>query len=383
MAASNAPFPKNMAAEPAFGLVHAEACDPNWAGVAFFKNWWDRQGGPDYLKSVVVADRSCGKMETPLIVANWDGAAPSAIAAAMTNFFFANPDAPVWEFGKEENLGGGDGCCSLSQLALLERKLSAVRAARTQAKAWNIEIAYQIANLDLNTFRAFLNSPAAALIDVLAPHPYPWPDFPTPETWHDQWLGEVRRLIAGSPYANKKMKIMYTEVGAPVSGADAPGDRAQSPLENAQYLVKLHVMAFNAGVQRVYWYQGRDNCYDPKNAECNFGLISYDGQKRPAYFAYRTLQSCLTGKVVNPIYRALAEGARTYEFVGAKGRCVVAWTFVDGVTERTAPTGPAVKLPVAALTNRRVLAVRNTTGAILQFSNDLTLSPSPIFIETD
>jgi hypothetical protein len=380
--APRAPYFAGQGARQSFGLVHGEGCDSDWLGVAYTKNWWDKQGGAEALRAAADREYACGKMVTPLMVAHWDGLAPGAIRSAMTNYFAQNPDISVWEFGREENLGGGDGCCSPAQLALLEKKLYAVRAARDDANNPSAKIAYQIANLDLRPFEAFLNSRAARWIDVLAAHPYPWPDFPTPESWHDEWIEGVKRLIAASPYANKKTKIMYTEVGAPVSGVDAPGDRAQSPLENAQYLVKLHVMAFNAGVERVYWYHGQDTCGDAGNAECNFGLTAHDGRKRPAYFAYRTLLSCLEGKAAAPAFRALEAGVRVYEFAGERGKCLVAWTYAPGVTQRHAPTLPVVKLPIRTLTDARAAVVRDVTGAITSYVDGLTLSPSPVFIET-
>lgn len=372
-----------LAGNSAFGLVHASACgEPNAPSGGFVKTWWDRQGGPLALKSAVDAEKACGVMETPMIVSNWDHAAPAAIKTAMTDFFSLNRNVPVWEFGREENLGGGDGCCSPSQLALLERKLSAVKEARTAANAPHAMIAYQIANLDLAPYKALLQSRAAASIDVLAPHPYAWPDFPTPEIWHDKWIAEVEKLIATSPVANKKMKIMYTEVGAPVAGVDAPGDRPQSPIENAQYLVKLHVLAYNAGVGRVYWYHENDNCADTGNAECNFGLIASNGARRPAYLAYKTLISCLKDKSIKPIFRARPSGVRTYEFQGKTGSCIVAWTFVDGVTERIAPKTSRLSVPVAALTSKRVTSVSDIAGRLSPAASELSLSPSPIFIET-
>lgn len=372
-----------MAMPSPFGLVHASACgEPNAPGAGFVKTWWDRQGGPLSLRAAVDAEQACGVMETPVIVSNWDHAAPAAIKAAMTDFFSLNRNVPVWEFGVEENLGHGDGCCSPPQLALLGRKLSAVKEAQAAANASHAMIAYQIANLDLAPYKALLQSKAAASIDVLAPHPYAWPDFPTPEIWHDKWIAEIKKLIAASPFANQNMKIMYTEVGAPVAGVDAPGDRPQSLMENAQYLVKLHVLAYNAGVERVYWYHENDNCADPGNAECNFGLIASNGARRPAYLAYETLVSCLRNKSIKPIFRSLPSGVRTYEFRGKTGSCIVAWTFVDGVTERVAPTAPRIRAPVAALTNNRVASVVDITGSLLPAASELSLSPSPIFIET-
>ncbi len=372
-----------MAKSSPFGLVHASACgELNAPRGGSVKTWWDRQGGPASLRSAIDLEQICGVMETPVIVANWDHASPPAIKAAMTDFFSLNRNVPVWEFGVEENLGGGDGCCSPPQLALLERKLSAVNEARAAAKAPRARIAYQIANLDLGPYKALLQSKASAYIDILAPHPYAWPDFPTPENWHDAWIAEIRKLIAASPFANKKMEIMYTEVGAPVAGVDAPGNRPQSLIENAQYLVKLHVLAYNAGVERVYWYHENDRCADPKNAECNFGLIARDGSIRPAYLAYQTLVSCLRDKLIRPIFRAFPSGVRAYEFRGETGSCIVAWTFVAGVTEPIAPKTPIVTMPVAALTKKRVTSVFNVTGAPTPIASELTLSPSPIFIET-
>jgi len=231
-------------------------------------------------------------------------------------------------------------------------------------------------------YYALLNSQAASLIDIIACHPYDWQLFRTPEVWHDQFLQGLKQIIASSPTANKNMAIMYTEVGAPVSGTDAPGDRAQSPAENAQYLVKIHVMAYNGGVERVYWYQGQDTCSDQTNAECNFGLITNGGVPRPAYQAYRTMTSCMNGKNLPPVYTNLVSGVRYYDFAGSNGHCIIAWTYLSGVTQQTAPSTPTVSMNLSSITTKQILSVKNTVGANMPTNGNINLSPAPIFIET-
>ncbi len=379
------PTPASTNAKVSFGLVQANVCDMNELGEIHVKNWADGMGDASSLSTYVASAAACNKVQTPLFTVNWDRKTTQQIQSALTPYFALNKNTPVWEFGLEENIGGGEGCCSVAQLQRLNDKLQAVVSARTAAGNTTAKITYQVVGTLANTsYPDLLNSAAAAKIDVLSAHPYAWPDFATPETWHDQWIDQVKALIANSPTANKKMQIMYTEVGAPVFGVDAPGDRAQSLLENAAYLVKLHVMAFRKGVRRLYWYHGQDSCSDPNHAECAFGLVATDGTKRPSYYAFRTMVSCLKDKDLVPQYTELSSGVRIYDFSGASGHCLVVWSYKDGITERLAPSKPVVGVPLSALTAHSVLSVQSVVGQAVAFQAgaSLSISPTPIFIST-
>ena len=388
-----------------FGVVHlADLCEPAMADIGFVANWWDQGGSPSSLASTVSAESACGKMEVPLMwtAPDWNDT-QAHITSAMTDYFSQNPGVPVWQFGWEENISGR--CCSPSQLDTLLEELSGVAAARSAAGG-SARLAYQIVTTGMADIQAFLASPAAGLVDVLALHPYDWTEFRTPEVWLATGdptgvLERVAGWIATS--ANPSMAIHLTEVGAPV--CDAPGGcrldaggsdvRGQDPEENAAWMVKVHVLSFSAGVARVLWYQ-RGFAPDPvcatgSDPESCFGMTSAGGP-RPVLAAYQTMTRCLAGTSRLPTFSAPQPGVRAYRFgpSGGGGACTVAWSF-DATTSPTLPSGPViagVSLGVLA-GGATVTSAVDTTGSATFCSGagcagaSLTLSPAPVFIESD
>lgn len=409
-----APAPNPVASSrPPFGVVHppSNGCNSTIASAGFVQNWWDQGGSVSSLQSAVSAENNCGKMEVPLFFTspNWN-ATQSQIASAMTSYFKGNPSIPYWQFGWEENIHGR--CCSSTDLSTLYSELSGVAAGRSAAGVPQAQIAYQIVfgmgnpynstTVDLNSggtlvqFQALLNSPAASLIDTLAIHPYAWNNYPTPETWQDQMLAQVRGYIAASPYANKNMQIIYTEAGAPVCDSSPTGCtldefgtpvRGQGQQENAEYMVKLHVMAYNAGVRNIVWYQQGFSpdpyCGPGTSGESCFGMSNSVGPRLVAS-AYRTMTECMTGKSATPKFTTVNGNVRVYEFPsldGSSASCIVAWTYQNGVTEVVQPRNPAVSIPLSSITGKTVTSVQNTTGASIGFTagGSLSLSPAPVF----
>jgi hypothetical protein len=323
------------------------------------------------------------------------------MTTAMTSYFAANPELPIWQFGWEENIKGK--CCTKDQLNTLAAQFSSVAAARNAAGNTKAKIAYQmvfqtnnsylgtsadINNSSIRDFSAFLASPAAASVDVLAIHPYAWNNYPTPETWEEKYLSVIKDLISKS--ANPKMQIIYTEGGAPVCNSISTGCtldefgstvRGQGQQENAEYLVKHHVLAFAAGVQLVMWYKGGEfggcSTTSPRtSAEDCFSLTPLTGA------AYNALRSCLSNNTTQPMLRAPQPGVRVYDFVGANGTCSVAWAY-DGTTQAVAPTQPTLSVPLTTLSPKPITKIQSTTGAAIAFSSGtVTLTPAPIFVYT-
>jgi hypothetical protein len=211
-------------------------------------------------------------------------------------------------------------------------------------------------------------------------------------------LAQVRGYIAASPYANKNMQIIYTEAGAPVCDSSPTGCtldefgtpvRGQGQQENAEYMVKLHAISFNAGVKAIVWYQqgfGSDPyCTPGTSAESCFGMSNSNGPRLVAS-AYRTMTACMAGKSTTPNFRTVNGNVRVYEFPsldGSSASCIVAWTYQSGVTEVVQPRNPAVSIPLSSITGKTVKSVQNTTGASIGFTagGSLSLSPAPVFIQ--
>jgi hypothetical protein len=373
--------------------------------IGFVQNWWDQGGSPSSLASAVSDEESCGKMEVPLMWTspNWNDTEAN-IASAMTEFFSQNPNVPVWQFGWEENINGR--CCSPSQLDTLFEEFSGVVSARSAAGV-DARLAYQIVTTGMSDIQAFLESPVAGLVDVIALHPYGWTEFRTPEMWlftgdGSGVLDRVNTWIAAS--ANPSMSIHFTEVGAPVCDQaggcrlDEAGSldvRGQDPDENAAWMVKVHVVSFSAGVERILWYQRGFSpdpvCSTGSHGESCFGMTNESGP-RPIYAAYQTMTKCLAGKSPSPTLSTPQSGIRVYRFgpAASSGACLVAWTF-DESTEPTNPSSPVISgVSLSSLVGgTTVTSVLDTTGSTTICTGaecagaSLTLTPTPVFIETN
>src|ERR1041384_7284634 len=238
----------------------------------------------------------------------------------------------------------------------------------------------------------------ASLIDALAIHPYAWNNFPTPETWEDQMLSQVKGYIAASPYANKNMQIIFTEAGAPVCDSIPTGCtlsesgtpiRGQGQEENAEYMVKLHVIGFKAGVKIIVWYQQGFSpdpyCTAGTSGERCFGMSNSQGLRLVAH-AYEAMTKCMAGKSTTPMFKIVNGKVRVYEFPsldGSSASCIVTWSYQKGVTEVVQPQNPVVSIPLSSITSKTVMSVQNTTGASIAFTAgaSLGLSPAPVFMQ--
>jgi hypothetical protein len=387
-----------------FGMVHADwgekaLADPLLTKGSYVVTWDDTGGGtPEKLKDYANALRSLQFFETPIIMSDSSWNTLETIQSSTTQYFKQNPQISIWQFGREENLSAAfwqDGF-----LEKLNAKFLEIQKARNASGNPTIQLAYQIAGLEHDAYDRFLSSNAAKQIDILAIHPYDWADFRTPEQWHPDFMDYIQKLLKKNHL--EKLKIMYTEVGAPVADtrqqmyAYQDGARikkvkirGQIPQENAEFVIKLHAMAFEAGVEKVYWYHLRDRygygaCKDdtPENklkdtmdAECNFGLVNLAGKQRPGYFAYQTLTNCMTNTSTTTKLKTLEHGVRIYDFSSLTGdrHCIIAWAYPAQTST----------LNLQSITAQKTKAVLSTIGKPIRFTNGLiTVSGAPIFILT-
>ena len=122
--------------------------------------------------------------------------------------------------------------------------------------------------------------------DILAAHPYVAPK--SPERGHLA-NGEIAKLRAFVSRHGADKPIWLTEIGWPTS---TPGRWGVGDLgTQADYLVRGMIAASTTpGVERVFWYNWRDDGDDPGNDENKFGLVSSDwATPKPAATALRTL----------------------------------------------------------------------------------------------
>lgn len=115
--------------------------------------------------------------------------------------------------------------------------------------------------------------------DVVAVHPYR----NLPET---SFLKQVQAL------RTLHKPIWFSEIGWPAGDGC---DRCYGEVEQARYLVRFYTLAAAAGIQRVFWYDLRDDPHTASNPEAHFGLLRRDLSAKPAFVAYAYLSRLLDG----------------------------------------------------------------------------------------
>jgi hypothetical protein len=115
--------------------------------------------------------------------------------------------------------------------------------------------------------------------DIVAVHPYrglPEPSF----------LKQVKAL------RGLHKPIWFSEIGWPAGDGC---DSCYGEVEQARYLVRFYSLAAAAGIQRVFWYDLRDDPHGVSNPEAHFGLLRRDLSGKPAFAAYAYLSRLLDG----------------------------------------------------------------------------------------
>lgn len=157
--------------------------------------------------------------------------------------------------------------------------------------------------------------------DVIAVHPYR----KAPE---DHLLGQIRALEAlGKP-------VWFSEIGWP-SGAGC-GD-CPSGIDQARYLVRFYALAAAAGVQRVFWYDFRDDERSVSPQELHFGLLHRDLVGKPASSAYAYLSHLLGGATFLSADRLGSDGLYALRFQRQNGPLLMVWNTGSTTREVTLP----------------------------------------------
>jgi len=372
-----------------FGVVHADFNDPYlppWAKTMTWNTtsaqWWNHE---------INKRRQAGIVELPIITRSEWGSDDSIPISSMQihrlkirvkSYFGASPSPVYWEAGIEENHKK----CYREPYYWenLDKKLQVVREAADAINP-DIKLIYQIAGLKQTAVENFAKSRASRWIDILSIHPYAWPDFPSPETWHDQYLRQARQQLKTHGLTTP---VWYTEVGVTHQG-NVTGGFFGYPKKNktvtglthyqaAIYLIKLHVMALYAGIEKIFWYNYRDRKPERDYAENHFGLRDYSGYPKPVYVAYRHLYQLLAGKTVAK-RRHLSENIYAYEFYDDKTRVLAFWSYPSG----SAKTSVRLASLIPGYTQRHPLKITDAMGQIVPFSGDsITVRGEPLFMTT-
>lgn len=373
--------------ESPFGVVHADIEDPYLPAWAKTLTW--NTTGDEWWAYEINKRRSAGILELPLIAgAGWDSNDSIAIPLSQIDtlkrrvktYFSASPTTLYWETGIEENLGNR--YQQPYYWRNLESKLQAVREAADQVNP-GIKLIYQIAGLDQQAVTTFAKSRASRLIDILSLHPYAWPDFPSPETWHDKFIHQVREQLETR---RLKLPVWYTEVGAAQQG-NIPGDffgypeegnavTGLTPYQATLYLIKLHVLALHAGIEKIFWYNYQDRHAEREYAENHFGLRDYRGYPKPVYAAYIYLHHLLTDKKADGA-RKLPGNIFIYQFSDKQTRILVVWAFPAPATDISI----ALTTLLPDYTPGQTVKVVNSVGRVIpNTGKTIPITDEPIYI---
>lgn len=165
------------------------------------------------------------------------------------------------------------------------------------------------AGTDMNFIEAVLNKGGGKYMDIISVHPYRWPS--TPE--ETGFLGEMQRLRALLQRYGLNIPIWITEVGWPTHNGGVPED------VQARMLVRTYIIAIGSKlVDKVFWYDYRDDGTDPADPEQNFGIIKRDFTPKKAYNAFKAMTQMLEGK--NPQGRVDLWDDNLWGFSFTKGK---------------------------------------------------------------
>lgn len=364
-----------------FGIVHADLRDPYLPAWVKTLTWHTLRPGD--WGDAMRARRAAGLQELPLIIGDgWasDDSSPlsesflDSLEDRVREYIDAAPATRHWELGLEENLQ--DRFSEPSYFDNLGLKAAAVRAAMRRANP-EARLVYQIAGRRIDDISTFLSSDAASQFDILAPHPYAWPHFPTPEKWLAEYIDDIHGAMRRR---SLEFPLWFTEFGAPSNDAGVmlmysgfKPVRALQRADHAAFLVKSHVIALERGVGKIFWYNYRDRDTDVRDPEDHFGLVDHWGFPKPAYASYATMVDCIEGKNFVDT-RTAADIIRVYEFAGTRERCLVLWTF------------PASRRTIAlseidpSLDHDRHVSAANAVGTPLSPSNSIEVDGYPVFI---
>lgn len=91
-----------------------------------------------------------------------------------------------------------------------------------------------------------------------------------------------------------------SELKGNIIAGTLPSGRGASLRQQAQYLTRVYLCCFAEGVERVFWYNFRNNHKVREWKESHYGLIDADNKPKPAYQALLTLTQLLPGGSSRP-----------------------------------------------------------------------------------
>jgi polysaccharide biosynthesis protein PslG len=141
---------------------------------------------------------------------------------------------------------------------------------------------------------------AKGYFDAISIHPYTWCSLPDNRSPGGSWelLSTIHQIMVR--HGDGKKRIWITEYGAPTDGRGSEADvGASTTAATVDYVSELMqaMMAREAialyetytWVGPFFWYSYEDEGVSTADREDFFGLVSFDGRRKPAYYALQSL----------------------------------------------------------------------------------------------
>jgi len=220
-----------------------------------------------------------------------------------------------WEIWNEPNISGfwqpkpdPD-----EYFSLLQASYSAIKQADPSAKV----IGICSAATDFDFIERVLKKGGGKYMDIISVHPYRYPA--TPEG--TGFLGEMEKLHSLLQRYGLNIPIWITEIGWPTHAKGVSED------VQAKMLVRTYIIAIGSKlVDKVFWYDFRDDGTDPADPEQNFGIIKRDFTPKKAYNAYRVMTQLLEGKVPQGKLDFWDDNLWGFSFKGGKNLTLALWS---------------------------------------------------------
>lgn len=145
-------------------------------------------------------------------------------------------------------------------------------------------------NIDPRDFlTAMYQNGAKNYMDAVGYHPYSFPYLPSGPSWTG-WYAmsdstpSIRSIMVN--YGDSNKQIWATEFGSPTNGPTWRGDEL---LQAAEFEDAMHQISNEPWVAGLFFYSYQDLGTDTSTIENFFGVIRYDGSKKPAYYELKNV----------------------------------------------------------------------------------------------
>ncbi|WPJ94896.1 hypothetical protein SH580_15810 [Coraliomargarita algicola] len=195
-----------------------------------------------------------------------------------------------------------------------------------------------------------------------------------PEAMYDN-MRKIREVMKKHGDWGKPM--ISTEFGYSEAPANNPSGPI-SPLVKADYLVRGLIIHHVLGFKRVFLYSFFDEGNDLNFTEHTFGLIDYDLQKKPAFFAVKTLMDTLGDAVYEQPLGGLEMPSIGYSFQHRESemQTIVLW---DGTTDKVASFKTAAsEVTLTTLLGEQLTLIPSKEGLITA-----PYGSSPIYLSAE